>query len=114
MSEKQYFKVEYDEEWYLFDSTRISEQLVKEQAEYGYGVFANSLSPSEICDLLNELSDKNRQLKEENEFLKMENDKVDTETLLKLLVCIATSNRGWTDEERWFIKLLERELFPDE
>lgn len=52
MSEK-YFQVEYDEEWYLFDSTRISEQLVKEQAEYGYDVFANSLSPSEIVDLLN-------------------------------------------------------------
>ena len=54
MSEKRYFKVEYDEEWYLFDSTTISEQLVKEQAEYGYGVFANSLSPSEVVDLLNE------------------------------------------------------------
>ena len=39
---------------------------------------------------------------------------VDTETLLKLLVCVATSDRGWTDEERLFIKLLERELFPDE
>ena len=68
----------------------------------------------DIVDLLNELSDENRQLKEENEFLKMKNDKVDIETLLKLLVCIATSDRGWTDEERWFIKLLERELFPDE
>lgn len=54
MSEKRYFKVEWDEEWYLFDSTTISEQLVKEQAEYGYGVFANSLSPSEIVELLNE------------------------------------------------------------
>ena len=54
MSEKRYFKIEYDEEWYLFDSTTISEQLVKEQAEYGYGVFANSLSPLEIVDLLNE------------------------------------------------------------
>lgn len=54
MSEKRYFKVEYDEEWYLFDSNTISEELVKEQAEYGYGVFANSLSPSEICELLNE------------------------------------------------------------
>ena len=54
MSEKRYFKVEYDEEWYLFDSTTISEQLVKEQAEYGYGVFANSLSPSEVVGLLNE------------------------------------------------------------
>ena len=46
--------MEYDEEWYLFDSTTISEQLVKEQAEYGYGVFANSLSPSEVVKLLNE------------------------------------------------------------
>lgn len=54
MSEKRYFKIEYDEEWYLFDSTTISEQLVKEQAEYGYGVFANSLSPSEVVALLNE------------------------------------------------------------
>lgn len=54
MSVKRYFKIEYDEEWYLFDSTTISKQLVKEQAEYGYGVFANSLSPSEIEKLLNE------------------------------------------------------------
>lgn len=54
MSEKRYFKIEYDEEWYLFDSTTISKQLVKEQAEYGYGVFANSLSPSEVEGLLNE------------------------------------------------------------
>lgn len=53
MSDKRYFKIEYGEEWYLFDSTTISEQLVKEQAEYGYGVFANSLSPSEVVDLLN-------------------------------------------------------------
>ena len=54
MSEKRYFKIEYGEEWYLFDSTTISEQLVEEQAEYGYGVFANYLSPSEVVDLLNE------------------------------------------------------------
>lgn len=63
MSEKRYFKIEYDEEWYLFDSTTISEQLVKEQAEYGYGVFANSLSPSEVVDLLNELNEENQELK---------------------------------------------------
>ena len=64
MSEKRYFKVEYDEEWYLFDSTTISEQLVKEQAEYGYGVFANTLSPSEVVGLLNELSEENRELRQ--------------------------------------------------
>lgn len=70
MSEKQYFKIEYDEEWYLFDSTTISEQLVKEQAEYDYGVFANSLSPSEICDRLNALHEENQELKKKNNALK--------------------------------------------
>ena len=72
MSEERYFKIEYDEEWYLFDSTTISEQLVKEQAEYGYEVFANSLSPSEVVDLLNELNDENKTLKKENEWLRKE------------------------------------------
>lgn len=70
MSEKRYFKIEYDEEWYLFDSTTISEQLVKEQAEYGYGVFANSLSPSEICERLNKQEATINKLKEENRKLK--------------------------------------------
>ena len=70
MSEKRYFKVEYDEEWYLFDSNTISEELVVEQAEYGYGVFANSLSPSEICERLNEQQATINKLKEENERLK--------------------------------------------
>ena len=72
MSEKRYFKVEYAGEWYLFDSTTISEQLVKEQAEYGYGVFANSLSPLEICERLNEQQSTIDVLKEENEQLRKE------------------------------------------
>lgn len=103
----------------------------------GLGVFDTendnkSLSRVDVVELLNELDDErmmykttidkrivelqeeNERLKKENECLKMENDKVDIKTLLKLLVCIATSDRGWTDEERLFIKLLERELFPDE
>ena len=74
MSEKRYFKVEYDEEWYLFDSNIISEELVTEQAEYGYGVFANSLSPSEICELLNSLNEEKERLKKENEQLRRELD----------------------------------------
>ncbi len=70
MNEGRYFKVEYDEEWYLFDSTTISKQLVEEQAEYGYGVFANSLSSEEIVNLLNELMTKCHSLEEENNELK--------------------------------------------
>lgn len=70
MSEKRYFQVEYDEEWYLFDSTTISKKLVKEQSEYGYGVFANSLSPLEICSRLNALHEENQELKKKNRVLK--------------------------------------------
>lgn len=71
MNEKRYFKVEYDEEWYLFDSNTISEEFVREQAEYGYyDVFANSLSPSEICELLNSLSEEKEKAElRENEIL---------------------------------------------
>ena len=74
MSEKRYFKVEYDEEWYLFDSTTISKQLVEEQAEYGYGIFANSLSPSEVVDLLNEqesvIDEQNQRIRKLEDILK--------------------------------------------
>ena len=70
MSEERYFKVEYDEEGYLFDSNTISEELVVEQAEYGYGVFANSLSPSEICERLNEQQATIQSLKEDNDTLR--------------------------------------------
>ena len=34
--------------------------------------------------------------------------------LLRLLVCIATSSRGWTDEQHKFMRKLEKELFDDE
>lgn len=90
MSDKRYFKIEYDEEWYLFDSTTISEQLVKEQAEYGYGVFANSLSPSEVVGLLNEQQSTIKKLQDlcgesdsENAKLRIENKKLQEE--IKLL-----------------------------
>lgn len=33
---------------------------------------------------------------------------------LRLLVCIAVSHRGLTDEERQFMRRLEKELFDDE
>lgn len=57
MSVKRYFKIEYDEEWYLFDSTTISKQLVEEQAEYekiekkqGYGYTINKYPINVFCE----------------------------------------------------------------
>ena len=62
VSEKRYFSVDYDEEYYIFDSTKISEEEVLEKAEYSYDVFGESLMENEVLNLLNE----NEQLKKEN------------------------------------------------
>ena len=90
MSEKRYFKVEYDEEWYLFDSNTISEELVVEQAEYGYGVFANSLSPSEICERLNEQQVTINNQKQKIKILQQEIN--DTQAILEMLT---EKLKGW-------------------
>ena len=54
MTEKRYYAVDYDEEYYIFDSNVIRKGRVEEEAEYGYDVFADSMSSNEIVDLLNE------------------------------------------------------------
>ena len=60
MTEKRYFSVDYDEEYYIFDSTKISKEEVLEKAEYSYDVFGDSLMEDEVVNLLNE----NEQLKQ--------------------------------------------------
>lgn len=37
-----------------------------------------------------------------------------TDDELRLLFCIATSSRGWTEEQHNFMRRLEKELFDDE
>ena len=53
MNEKRYYSVDYDEEYYIFDSNVIRKGRVEEEAEYSYDVFADSMSGDEIVDLLN-------------------------------------------------------------
>lgn len=64
MTEKRYFSIDYDEEYYIFDSTKISKEEVLEKAEYSYDVFGDSLMENEVLDLLNE----NEQLKKDVEY----------------------------------------------
>ena len=44
----------------------------------------------------------------------IENKIVISDTLFRLLVCIATSSRGWTEEQHNFMRRLEKELFDEE
>lgn len=88
---KRYFSVDYDEEYYIFDSTKITEEEVLEKAEYSYDVFGDSLMGNEVLDLLNEneqlklengeMKDYLGRLEEENEQLKKEKKAIQQENL---------------------------------
>ena len=77
MSEKRYYSVDYDEQYYIFDSDVIRKGRVEEEAEYSYDVFANSMSSTEIIDKLNELTNENEQLKREVKRLKCINKQLE-------------------------------------
>ena len=67
MAEKRYYKKDWEDSYYIFDSNTISEDEFEEDIEYeGYDIFGYSLTGSESIDLLNE----NEQLKKENQKLK--------------------------------------------
>ena len=78
------------------------------------------LNENEVVDLLNKLYEENEKLRKqcfelEKDYLIMsENRIVISDTLLRLLVCIAVSHRGLTGEEWQFMRRLEKELFDDE
>lgn len=64
MTEKRYYEKTYEESYYIFDSKTLTEKEFEEKIEYdGYDLFADSLTPEEVLDLLNE-----------NEELKLDND----------------------------------------
>ena len=64
MTEKRYFKREWEEEYYIFDSYTISEKDFDEKVEYeDYQAFADSMTGDEVVDQLNELAEENKELK---------------------------------------------------
>ena len=52
----RYFKREYEEEYYIFDSEVITEKEVDENIEYDNTVFSMSMTGDEIVDRLNTYS----------------------------------------------------------
>lgn len=55
MTEKRYYQQRYEEEYYIFDSEKISEKEFEEKMEIeGYKAFEDSLTGEEVVKLLNE------------------------------------------------------------
>ena len=52
----RYFKKEWEESYYIFDSETITEKEVDESIEYDYTVFSMSMTGDEIVDRLNTYS----------------------------------------------------------
>ena len=75
MTEKRYYKKDWEESYYVFDSKTLSESEFEERVEYeGYDVFGDSLTGSEIIDLLNENDGLKKQIRNTIEMLKMEKE----------------------------------------
>lgn len=60
MTAKRYFKREWEEEYYIFDSETISEKEFDEKVEYeDYQSFVDSMQGDEVVDRLNALHEEN-------------------------------------------------------
>ena len=69
--------------------------------------------------IIEDLENENEQLRQEVENLQDIAQRTETFTLdknkfVKLLICIALSNRGWVEEEVWFMKQLEKKYFLED
>jgi hypothetical protein len=53
---ERYFMKEYDEEYYIFDSEKISREKVDSEAEYSYNVFSEAMTGEQILERLNNYS----------------------------------------------------------
>lgn len=130
MTEKRYYEKDYEEEYYIFDSQILSEEEFEERVEYDdYAVFADSLTPKEVIDLLNENEELKRKhynelmeegvkierLREENEELKKENNDLKTSKEYWREKCLSKDsyNKLYHKAPIWFtqeLKLTNKEV----
>lgn len=70
MTEKRYFKKEWEEEYYIFDSETIPEKEFEEKLDYnGYQAFEDSMMGDDVVDRLNEQHEEIIELEEKIEVL---------------------------------------------
>lgn len=65
MTAKRYFKREWEEGYFIFDSEKITEKEVDEQIDYDVRVFGDALTGDENVELLNQLHEENEQLQKQ-------------------------------------------------
>ena len=58
---ERYFKREWEESYYIFDSETITEKEVDGAIEYDNEVFSQSMTGKEVLDRLNQLTASNEQ-----------------------------------------------------
>ena len=56
----RYYSVDYDEQYYIFDSEVITKDKVEMEAEFDYSVFGDSMSSEEIVEVMNESDELNK------------------------------------------------------
>ena len=102
--QERYYKKEYEEEYYIFDSNTLTEKEFEKKVEYeGYDLFADSLTPHEVLDLLNE----NEELKERVKQLQIDNT-----VLNKRYWALISENEDLnTSKEYWREKCLSKDSY---
>lgn len=106
MTEKRYFKKEWEEEYYIFDSETVTERDFEEKLDYeGYRAFEDSMMGDDVVDKLNEQHETIQQCKKYNAKLyanTMNNDRQCLKTIKEL------------EKENQHIKTTIREAYNNE
>lgn len=104
MTEKRYFKREWEEEYYIFDSYTISEKEFDEKVEYeDYQAFADSMTGEEVIDRLNKYNKEYLDCHNDVLRLEKENDELKQQLRTKYIV-----NKQYEELQR--VKQENREL----
>ena len=102
---KRYFKREWEEEYYIFDSTEISEERIDEWIEYDYNVFASAMTGDTVVNRLNEQDNRIKELEVENRQLKSQLQTDDD-------VCIKCKHHyliNYPESSKYYISKCEKE-----
>ena len=109
MNKKRFFEIDYDEIYYIIDSSRLQrkETAFEDEEEYQRYCLENSLMGVEVVGLLNSLSEENKQLRKENE--EYEEEAEDMQTKINMLYNEAKKHMSGTEWKKFNRRIIERD-----